>query len=330
MTDVVLSAPGQRARVTPLGGRVVEYDVLEKPVLAWHEPETRQHYRSSLLAPWSNRVADGSWTWQGERLRLPVNEPDRGTALHGLVAWQEFVVEQKAQDLVELALDLDAEEGYPFPLRIEATYELGPDGLSCALRARNTGTTDAPVALGVHPYVRTGGAVDEATLHVPARVVVDGDCQWVEKRRLPVEDTDLDFTSARRIGDSEIDACWSDLVRDPDGRVTMTVRLADGDEVRVGAGRRRATSSSTTPTASPVTRSAAASPWSPARRRPTRCAPASTSPSFPLGPPWSSPGESDRRGSRLPQGRTCPATQRSGSPTEPALTHAATRSEDEP
>ncbi len=41
--------------------------------------------RGEVLAPWPNRIRDGSYEFDGRRHQLPLNEPDRGNAIHGLV-----------------------------------------------------------------------------------------------------------------------------------------------------------------------------------------------------------------------------------------------------
>ncbi|NUP73718.1 MAG: galactose mutarotase, partial [Sinomonas sp.] len=41
-------------------------------------------YRGIIAAPWPNRLADGRYTFDGAPHRVPVNEPERGCALHGL------------------------------------------------------------------------------------------------------------------------------------------------------------------------------------------------------------------------------------------------------
>jgi len=234
--DVELRRGQQQARVSPVGGRVLSYVVAGKEVLAGEEPADLQAYRSALLAPWPNRIADGRWTWDGEELQVPVNETAVGAALHGLVAYADFGVVAAADDAVQLAHDLDPTPGYPFSLRIEPEYRLSDEGLVCSLVARNTGDRPAPVGLGVHPYLDCRGPVDDVELMLPAETLVLGDDAWRETGRSPVADTDLDFRLPRRVGHGAIDACWTDVARDDDGRVRAAVRFPDGDSVEVWGG----------------------------------------------------------------------------------------------
>lgn len=236
MRRIELNAGDQGAVVTTSGGRVVSYIVGGKEVIAGDEPVDRPFYRSALLAPWPNRVAGGAWTWRGQPLLLEVNEPDRGTALHGLVAYEEFTVLEHGPDQISLRHTLEPSAGYPFTLVVEAQYALRPTGLACALRARNAGSEPAPVGLGVHPYITARGPVDDVTLHLPANTLVKGDQRWEETARIPVAGTSLDLRKGRLIGAAEIDACWTDVMPEANGRVNCVVEYPDGDTVAVWGG----------------------------------------------------------------------------------------------
>jgi aldose 1-epimerase len=226
----------QSARVDLDGGRLVSYEVEGREVVAAEPSSPLRSYRSSLLAPWPNRVAGGRWTWEGEELALPVNEDPPGTALHGLVAFARFGEVSRDERSVRVGLDLPPSPGYPFPLRVESSYALEDGGVRCTLEAVATGERRTPVGLGIHPYLVTRGPVDDVLLTVPADRVVLGDERWEERERPPVDGTPDDLRQGRRIGDREIDACWTDLRRGRDGRVTCRVELPDGDAVEVWGG----------------------------------------------------------------------------------------------
>jgi aldose 1-epimerase len=220
----------------PTGGRVVSYLVGGKEVLAAESHSATSTYRSALLAPWPNRVAHGRWHWEGEDLQLPVNEQPPGNALHGLVAFAPFEVTELGDHRARMVHDLDSTAGYPFPLRVEASYALTDGGLECQLAAVASGDRPTPVALGVHPYLSTRGPVDDVELCVPGDQLVQVDARWEQLGHLDVSRTGLDLREGRRIGDQDIDACWTDLRRDADGRVHCRVVLPDGDAVAVWGG----------------------------------------------------------------------------------------------
>ncbi|HUR13311.1 MAG TPA: hypothetical protein VM097_02330 [Mycobacteriales bacterium] len=226
----------QTAEVDLCGGRVVSYSVAGREVLAAETGSPRSSYRSSLLAPWPNRVAGGRWTWDGEELALPVNEDPPGTSLHGLVAFAPFDVVSRLDREVRVGHDLEPSPGYPFLLRVEASYRLDADGLHCTVEALATGDRPTPVALGVHPYLLTRGPVDEVVLTIPAEQVLQGDERWEETGRTSVAGTADDYRQGRRVGAREVDGCWTELARDDGGRVRCEVRFPDGDEVELWGG----------------------------------------------------------------------------------------------
>jgi aldose 1-epimerase len=216
------------------GGRVHRYDVDGTPVLTpLGLPPAA--YPSALLAPWPNRVAHGSWTWDQEHLQLPVNDQPLGSSLHGLVSDEVFTVAARSESLAHLVTDLAPSAGYPFSLRVEATYALTDEGLVCSLTTTNTGDRPAPVALGVHPYLDTRGTVDNVVLTVPAARTVAVDEQWQETGRPAVDGTSWDLRGGRRVADAVVDTAWTDLEA-REGRTNCRVVLPGGDTVTVWGG----------------------------------------------------------------------------------------------
>jgi aldose 1-epimerase len=219
--QVALRSDGQRVVVTEVGGGLRSWCVDGEELLdTFDAGAPADSYRGKVLAPWPNRIRDGRYAFGGVEHRLPLNEPERGAALHGLVLDERFDVVAWSTHAAMLRCDVPARPGYPFSVRVEVEYELGAGGLAVALRATNLGPDPAPVGGGLHPYLR--GRADDWDLEVPAanRVPVD-------ERLLPsgppvaVSGTEFDFTRARRVGAQAIDTCFGDLARDRDGRARV-------------------------------------------------------------------------------------------------------------
>jgi galactose mutarotase-like enzyme len=173
----------QTAEVSPQG-RLTSWQVGGSELIAGHGTASgNDGSRSALLAPWPNRLYLGRWSWRGRDLQLPINKGD--SAIHGLVTTSEFEVTASTPSSISLTHDLAPTAGYPFALQITARYALGDGGLTCALEALNTGTEDAPVGLGVHPYLATPGLVDDLSLSVPPVTRVSLDETWNEVSRTP-------------------------------------------------------------------------------------------------------------------------------------------------
>ena len=203
-----------------------------RELLAGQEDPARFAYRGALLVPWPNRVAAGRWSWQGEDLALPVNDPDTGSALHGLVYAAPFAVESQTTSGIVLVHELAPSAGYPFRLLVRVSYALEPGGLVCSLSAVNLDDRPAPVGLGVHPYVAALELVDDLELTLPARTRVLTDAGWLEVGRMPA----TDFRAARRIGPARLDTAFTDLVADATGRLEVVFGLEDGQELVLWSG----------------------------------------------------------------------------------------------
>lgn len=105
------------------------------------------------LVPFSNRIADGRFTWQGKAVALPPNAPavDPRHPLHGygwLAAWD---VAEAQPGHVRLVHEL-SDDAWPWPYRAQLDYVLDPDGLTARLALTNPGGEAMPGGLGFHPY----------------------------------------------------------------------------------------------------------------------------------------------------------------------------------
>ena len=84
-TEFTLSAGGYTAVVTARAAalRVLQFEGRDL-VVPFAEGGPIPDYRGIIAAPWPNRIADGTYSFDGVDHQLPVNEPERQTSLHGL------------------------------------------------------------------------------------------------------------------------------------------------------------------------------------------------------------------------------------------------------
>lgn len=179
----------------------------------------------AVLVPWPNRVAAGRWTLDGEPQQLEVTEPAAGNALHGLVAATTFAVIARDDASVTLAATVRRPPGYPFDLDVVVSYRVMPTGVRSSLTIVNKGSAPAPVAAGVHPYVRVGDApATDLLLEVAAeRTLLLGEDN-LPLRETPVGGTVFDLRAPTPVPVAPSHAAYTGL-RSIDGRIRL--RLSD-------------------------------------------------------------------------------------------------------
>lgn len=186
-----------------------------------------------VLVPWPNRIRDGKWSYQGKTLQLALSEPAKGNASHGLLRFAPYRPVLQSATSVTLEATVFPQTGYPFLLDTRVTYALTEDGLTVTHVLRNDGTTDAPVALGTHPYFRIGDVPsDELVLRVAADTHIDVDDRSNPVGESPVEGTSLDLRSGRRVTELDLDDGFGD-VPVTDGQVEHSLTAPDGRRVIV-------------------------------------------------------------------------------------------------
>lgn len=222
----------QRAVVVELGAGLREYVTEAGAVLdGYAVDEKPDGGRGQLLLPWPNRIGDATYHFAGRELRLPVDEPRTGSAIHGLVRDLSWRYVDSSARAVTLALDLPPRDGYPFTLGLTATYSLNAGGLTVDVTARNAGEQPCPYGAGAHPYVRlaTGGPIDDALLRIPARATLEADDRGIPTGvELPVQDTSFDFRNARPVGPSKLDTAFARLEPDGDGFIRIALAAPAG------------------------------------------------------------------------------------------------------
>lgn len=226
----------QRAVIVEVGGGLRSYVAGGREVLdGYGEDEMATAARGHPLIPWPNRVRDGRYTWDGTEHQLPLTEPEKGNAIHGLVRWASWRPEQQRTDLLKMRQVVHPQPGYPFTLEVSLAYLLDAEGLTVTTVARNIGDSTLPYAAGQHPYLAASGLVDECTLELSAAAYLITDDRGLPRAVEAVAETDYDFRAPKRLGDIELDTAFTDLARDDHGRAWVTFTTASGQVTRLWA-----------------------------------------------------------------------------------------------
>jgi aldose 1-epimerase len=221
--QVELSVGDQRVVIVGVGGGLRRYSMGDESVLdGYSVVAICGSGRGQLLAPWPNRIQDGSYEFDGESYQLALDEPERQNAIHGLVRWSTWSVAEREGDRVVLEHRLHPTPGYPFTLDLRVEYSLAEDGLTVQVEATNVGDEACPYGFGAHPYLSGGdGLVDALELRIPAETALISDERSIPIGRQSVDGTELDFRKPRPIGAVRLDHCFTDLERDADGRARV-------------------------------------------------------------------------------------------------------------
>ncbi|WP_303323800.1 aldose epimerase [Actinomyces radicidentis] len=255
-----LRAGDYEARVATAGATLVHLRRSGRDLVVPFDAETALPcgWQGRTLVPWPNRVEGARYTYGGEEYLLPCNEPETGSALHGLVGWSDFQVisDTAAEDgdsddetvdeplsEVTLELALPASYGYPWALEVSVRFALDAvTGLTVTTTTTNVGAAvaaphvpgapegdgeplPAPYGVSAHPYLTRSVPLDECSLTVPAVTVLDADPATMAPAGLrSVAGTEWDWREGRVVGETSTDNAYTDL---PDG--LWEVRLAGGE-----------------------------------------------------------------------------------------------------
>lgn len=170
-------------------------------------------YGSYLMAPWSNRIAQGVFEFEGERFQLRKNFPD-DTAIHGDVRTRPWTIDFASD--VKFIGSLDSTQfsdfNYPFRLKFRHLLELDSNRLRMSLFVENRDARRAPVGFGFHPFfMRSLSPLDQDIMVVLPAAKVYPDRQCIPTAP-PVCVTDgVDLRSERFLGNPKLDQCFTGL-----------------------------------------------------------------------------------------------------------------------
>jgi aldose 1-epimerase len=210
--------------VTEVGATLRSYTVDGRAVLdGFGVDELCDSGRGQVLAPWPNRLGDGSYSYEGQDGRAALDEPARHNAIHGLVRWLPWQVVSRAQNVLSLGCTLHPQPGYRWRLSLVIEYRLGRDGLTVTTTVTNLDRTPAPFGIGFHPYLTLSTPIDSTSLAIPARRRLVADERGLPTSTSAVKGSELDFSAPRWIGDTVLDTAFTDFRRDADGMARVVL-----------------------------------------------------------------------------------------------------------
>lgn len=198
--------------------------------------------RCWILAPFSNKIKDNTYTFQGKQYTF--SEFD-SQVIHGLVHNKSFDIQElKVEETfseVRLSLEnigKDFPSGYPFNVDIEVKYRFSGNSLKVTIEGKNNESGIVPFAMGWHPYFKVNQKLlDMCTLTIPAEKVVMTDASYYPYDRemafthvsnLPGSDFRRNLHIRKRmLGKRQLNVCYSGLVPGVDGYIQSKVEATD-------------------------------------------------------------------------------------------------------
>lgn len=164
------------------------------------------------LVPFSGRIADARFRFQGQEYRLEPNFPPEPHAIHGQ-GWQNpWEVAHAGEHFAELRFE-HAVAGTPLHYEATQRFALTDDALEVEIGLTNTGKEAMPAGIGLHPYfIRTAGV----SLRARLEHVWLNDERNIPRERVPLPET-WDFSKSPKVAGLELDNVFGGW----DGRATM-------------------------------------------------------------------------------------------------------------
>jgi aldose 1-epimerase len=236
-TQWTISSGGQTATIAEVGGGLRDYQVDGAEIVdGYTGDELCPGAAGQILAPWPNRLRDGAFKADGRGYQVPLTEPSMNNAIHGLVNWVPWWVSEQSEDTVTVEHVLHPQPGYPWRLHLSASYSLGERGLTVRHVVRNLSPDPAPFGLGTHPYVRIPQVpINDCELQLSARHRLLVDSRLLPIGAAKVAGGDFDYSTARKIGTTELNVAFGDPARAEDGTSEVVVTAPDGRWVKVWA-----------------------------------------------------------------------------------------------
>jgi aldose 1-epimerase len=227
--------------VPSVGNIAVEMTVKGQNILRWPFASLDEFKAKPSMSgipfvgPWANRLDEPAFYANGKRYAFDM---DLGN-VRGAIPIHGFLTTTNQWQVIEIKADAGSAwvtsrlaffqqpawlKQWPFAHTIEMTHRLREGVLEVQTKITNMSGEPMPVAIGFHPYFQlTDSARDEWTLSVGART------HWLlASNKVPTGQTEaierlFQKPAAVALRDLTLDDVFGDLVRDGNGRATVSV-----------------------------------------------------------------------------------------------------------
>lgn len=199
--------------VPEMGGGIARLDVLGKdgvmsPILRPWPGKTKDGpfaLACNILVPFSNRISDGGFTYQGEHYSILPNLDGEELPIHGDGFQKPWSVERHDETRIDLRFENGAIGPYKYVAQLQ--YTLSNSSLLMELEVRSTSDNNLPFGAGFHPWFPR----NERT-----RLLFEASAVWLEdEKHLPTkkvglaEQPEWDFSTDKNLPVNLINNCFT-------------------------------------------------------------------------------------------------------------------------
>ena len=148
------------ANMPEVGGCITRYCLkTEEQVLELMRPTTQAGLSAKdplemccfPLIPFSNRIHNGRFSFQGKQIKMPPNFPPEVHTIHGQGWKAPWTVHEVEENRAVIAYQHFPEE-WPFPYLTHQIFELNCPSLTVTLQITNSEKTEMPAGMGLQRY----------------------------------------------------------------------------------------------------------------------------------------------------------------------------------
>ncbi|PHR72847.1 MAG: aldose 1-epimerase [Lutibacter sp.] len=191
-----------------LGGSLQALNLNQKSIIKDNNTLSyNDSYASAILFPFTNRIQNGTYTFQNKEYVLDLNLKEENNALHGLVYNKEFTIvkEQEEANYASVTLEFNETQntkGFPFKYSILITYKLIFDAINIEVVVKNIDRKSFPFNIGWHPYFWSRNLHDSfLTIKSDKKIVFD-------KEMIPIKIENISAPKIIQIKNKTFDDCY--------------------------------------------------------------------------------------------------------------------------
>lgn len=173
---------------------------------------------SFVLVPYSNRIGNAAFVFEGKSYTLEPNTPE-GHTIHGDVRKRPWQIVDTGPTWIRLRFESRtfSDINFPFPFNANLGYEVDGDGFRAELEVENAGTERMPAGMGHHPYYSRTLTDPQEEVEVQANFTREYAGLVPTAPAGPLS-PEHDFSRSRALRDQEVDCCFGGW----DGKAVIT------------------------------------------------------------------------------------------------------------